>query len=287
LEPWEGAGKPRELCLRVFPVANRQRWRSQAEGAIGAPQLTPSSAQEDPTFPSVRAGAQKRRTATRPGVENTIVVGSVEQVIGWFRVQYPLGFADAKLLAKEIDYKRKANATWKRHFGQGRGQALLREGAFDEVSQGLNEVHHATNIPFQNEIMAMNDGLKDLTAAARVLDAVLGFTERNDAQSFDQLVQAIGSLPTPEGGSRVLTWPNVTIFPFLAEPRRFMVLKPTVTKKMALRLGWDLPYAAAPTWHCYESLSRMSDVLLEQLRDLGASDYIDVQTFIWETQALD
>lgn len=97
--------------------------------------------------------------------------------------------------------------------------------------------------------MAANDGLKDGMAAARLLKAVLGFVSVPDARSFTSLVDAVSKLPAPSHGSKVLTWPNVTIIPFLADPTRFMVLKPTIAKRIARRLGFNLVYSSPPTWH--------------------------------------
>jgi hypothetical protein len=119
------------------------------------------------------------------------------------------------------------------------------------------------------------------------LESLVVFLDKPDGDSFHLLAQSVGSLPAPPSGSKVLTWPNVTILPFLADPKRFMVLKPLISKKMARRMSFDLMYSAEPTWHCYDALQQMSARLLERLNDLGARNYIDVQSFIWVTQDLD
>ncbi len=66
-----------------------------------------------------------------------------------------------------------------------------------------------------------------------------------------------------------------------------MVLKPGIAQQMAARMGFDLLYSAPPRWRCYEALLRMSAVLLGHLGALGATDYIDVQTFMWVTRDLE
>jgi hypothetical protein len=134
--------------------------------------------------------------------------------------------------------------------------------------------------------MAANDGLKDRPAAGRLLAALLSFTELPNADTFAALTNAVGSLPAPAKGSRVLTWPNLTILPFIADPTRFMVLKPEISQRIAARMRFDLLYSSTPSWHCYNALLEMSKLLLNDLRPLGAKDYIDVQSFIWVTQEL-
>ncbi len=203
----------------------------------------------------------------------------------WFRGAYPRLFADDKLIRHELGYKREASKKFAARFGAGRAATLLRNDQFDEIASGLDELSHATNIPSRFEIMAMHDGLRDRSAAARLMGSRLEFLENPGADSFSRLTDAVGSLPAPEGGSRVLTWPNVTILPFIADPSRFMVMKPQISKKMARRMSFDLLYSSDPTWHCYEALQRMSLALLEHLAPMGARDFIDIQSFIWVTQA--
>ena len=79
----------------------------------------------------------------------------------------------------------------------------------------------------------------------------------------------------------MLTWPVVTVFPFLADPKRFMLLKPELTKQAAQRLAFDLLYDAKPNWSTYSNLLAMSDLLMNNLREFGVRDYMDVQSFIW------
>ena len=94
-------------------------------------------------------------------------------------------------------------------------------------------------------------------------------------------------LPARTDGSRVLTWPNVTILPFLADPSNHMVLKPQITRRLARRMPFDLLYSASLSWHTYEALMRLSESLLDRLAPLEAKDYIDVQSFVWVTTHLD
>ena len=66
-----------------------------------------------------------------------------------------------------------------------------------------------------------------------------------------------------------------------------MVLKPTMARQMDARMSFDLLHTASPKWHCCEAPLRMSALLLDQLRPLGAKDYVDVQSFMWVTRVLE
>lgn len=250
------------------------------------PHLSESTAQSDPLLDRIPLGLNDKsqgggkRTAAKPPP----AVAGLEETVQRFIGEYPGLFADPQLVAEELTYKREAHALFQRRFGQGRAVALLASGRSDDVSAALDELFHATNIPSRYEIMAMHDGLKDGKAAARLLEATLAFLKQPDRASFEGLVNGVARLPVPPDGSRVLTWPNVTILPFLASPDRFMVLKPEISELMAARISIDLLYSPNPQWHTFAALQDMAVHLLGRLAPLGARDFIDVQSFMWVTR---
>jgi hypothetical protein len=254
-------------------------------------QLSVSAVQSDPELDPIRIGAVrvKKPKGGTSGSATRVRPSALplEHAVAGFRKEYPGLFQDPKLLAEELAYKRKAHARFVELLGEGRGRELLSSGASSGISASLVELYRATHIPSPFERMAACHGLEDGAAAARVLRAALDFVDSPASNTFEGLTAAIGALPMPARGSRVLTWPNVTILPFLADPSRFMVLKPGVAQQMAARMGFDLRYSASPKWHCYEALRRMSARLRDELRALGATDYIDVQTFMWVTRGLE
>lgn len=90
---------------------------------------------------------------------------------------------------------------------------------------------------------------------------------------------ALEALPQPKG--RVATWPIATLLLFFAQPDRHMFLKPGIAQQAEERLGFHLNYQPTPNWRTYAQLLSLSEVLFEQLKPLGARDYIDVQSFMW------
>ena len=263
----------------------RRRLQSTAE------HLSVSAVQSDPALDGIPTGPVRvKKPKDGAGGSASRVRPSalpLEHAVVRFRTDYPGLFQDPKLVSEELDYKRRAHATFVELLGDGRGRELLRRGALEEIAASLEKVYHSTNIPSPFEIMAACHGFKDGGAAGRVLEAALDFVDSPSSNTFEVLTVAIGSLPAPARGSRVLTWPNATILPFLADPSRFMVMKPGVAQQMAARMGFDLLYSASPKWHCYEALLRMSARLRDELGGLGATDYVDVQTFMWVTRGLE
>lgn len=79
----------------------------------------------------------------------------------------------------------------------------------------------------------------------------------------------------------MLTWPLVTVFGFIAQPKLQMFLKPTVTRIAAREYGFDFRYRSRPSWETYASLLEFAEVVRRDQRDLRARDMIDIQTFLW------
>jgi hypothetical protein len=258
---------------------------------VTAEQLSAAAVQSDPELDPVRIGPVKVKKP-KGGAGDAAARARpsalpLEQAVVRFQTDYPGLFQDPKLVDEELAYKRKAHARFVELLGEGRGRELLGSGALSGITSSLVELYRATHIPSPFERMAACHGLEDGAAAARVLEATLDFLDSPASTTFESLTHAVGSLPTPPRVSRVLTWPNVTILPFLADPSRFMVMKPGVAQQMASRMGFDLRYSTSPKWQCYEALQRMGARLRDELSALGATDYVDVQTFMWVTRGLE
>ena len=88
-----------------------------------------------------------------------------------------------------------------------------------------------------------------------------------------------GALPRKQ--TRVLTWPLVTVFAFIAQPDRHIFLKPNVTRRAADEYGFDFEDRSRPSWETYASLLECARLLQRDLADLRPVDMIDVQSFIW------
>jgi hypothetical protein len=96
---------------------------------------------------------------------------------------------------------------------------------------------------------------------------------------FERWVDVVASLPRKQ--TRVLTWPLVTVFGFIAQPEQHMFLKPNVTRLAAEAYDFPFEYKSRPTWDTYESLLRFAQAVQRDTRDLGPRDMIDLQSFIW------
>jgi hypothetical protein len=96
---------------------------------------------------------------------------------------------------------------------------------------------------------------------------------------FERWLDAVQSLPRKQ--TRVLTWPVVTVFGFIAQPDTHLFVKPSVSRDAALAYGFDLRYRPRPSWAGYLRFLEFAATIRRDLRDLRPRDMIDIQSFIW------
>jgi hypothetical protein len=98
-------------------------------------------------------------------------------------------------------------------------------------------------------------------------------------KKFNAWIEAVNRLPRRQ--TRVLTWPLVTVFGFIAQPDLHLFLKPNVTRRAAEAYGFDFQYRSRPSWETYENLHAFTRAIRRDVRDLRPRDMIDLQSFIW------
>ena len=77
----------------------------------------------------------------------------------------------------------------------------------------------------------------------------------------------------------------MTLFPFVAQPARHLVVKPRLMKRAAEQLGFELTYRPQPNAATYAAVIRASSVVRDALGPWHPRDLIDVQGFIWVTSS--
>jgi hypothetical protein len=149
---------------------------------------------------------------------------------------------------------------------------------FASVSIGINESR--TNLLFSFEKMALRDAVRSLAGAQLFADGLYDFLHGRGSvrDRFDRWCAVVAALPRRQ--TRVLTWPIVTVFGFIAQPDCHMFLKPNVTRVAAAQYGFDLRYQARPDWNTYSRLLDFAAVVRRDLVDLRPRDMIDVQSFV-------
>jgi len=160
-------------------------------------------------------------------------------------------------------------------------RALLADGAFEEIAGTAVRIESRTNLLFSFEKMALRDAIRTKAGARVFAEGLYDFLwgRGGDETRFDRWCDAVASLPRRQ--TRVLTWPLVTVFGFIARPDTHIFLKPNVTRIAAEAYGVDFQYRSKPNWETYQSLIDFANTVRRDTRDLRPKDMIDLQGFIW------
>lgn len=194
---------------------------------------------------------------------------------------FPKGFHDQKYVDWERGYKWEAHERWLEILAQNTHRAMIRERQYAEVARRAVTIESRTNLLFSFEKMALRDAVKSPAGAKAFAEGLYDFLHgRGSAeQKFERWCEAVANLPRRQ--TRVLTWPLVTVFGFLALPDEHFFLKPMVTRAAAREYGFDFEYRSRPNWETYSSLLDFARTVSGDLRDLHPRDMIDIQSFLW------
>lgn len=193
---------------------------------------------------------------------------------------FPGGFRDETYVAWERGYKVEACARWQERLAPAELRRLVRAGDHGEVAARAVAIEARTNLLFSFEKMALRDAVRSEDGARAFAEGLLRFVEGPVGEpTFERWCTAVAALPRRQ--TRVLTWPLVTVFGFLARPKDHVFLKPNVTRRAAEAYGFDFVYRSRPSWETYASLLAFARRVRLDLADLKPRDMIDVQSFIW------
>jgi hypothetical protein len=134
---------------------------------------------------------------------------------------------------------------------------------------------------FSFEKMALRDAVRSARGARTFAEGLFAFLHGNDEleERFEAWTEAVASLPRKQ--TRVLTWPLVTVFGFIAQPDQHMFMKPNTIRAAARAYGFELDYRSRPDWRTYSSLLDLAARVRREQRDLRPRDMIDIQSFLW------
>lgn len=196
---------------------------------------------------------------------------------------FPDGFRDETYLDWERDYKLETHERWQEELGRNEFRRLLRTREFSEIAARAIRVEQRSrhSMIFSFEKMALRDAVKSRAGAETFANGLYAFLHGAGTleRRFTHWVETVSALPRKQ--TRVLTWPLVTVFGFIAQPDTHIFLKPKVTRRAAEVYGFDFQYNPRPNWHTYASLLALAERVRRDQRDLGPRDLIDIQSFLW------
>lgn len=194
---------------------------------------------------------------------------------------FPDGFLDETFLDWERNYKAEAHERWTQELSRPSFGFLLKAKKYDQIAAAAVRTESRTNLLFSFEKMALRDAVKSAAGARAFAIGLYDFLygRGSEKSKFERWCEVVAGLPRRQ--TRVLTWPVVTIFGFLARPEVHVFCKPNVTRAAAKEYGFDFQYQSRPNWQSYASLLGFADQVGADVEDLGPRDMIDIQSFLW------
>ena len=196
---------------------------------------------------------------------------------------FPNGFRDETYLAWEREYKWETHQRWQEVLSETEFGRLLKQREYAEIAARAvrTEQRSRHSMIFSFEKMALRDALKSAAGARAFATGLYDFLHGSGTEKtkFTAWCETVAALPRKQ--TRVLTWPLVTVFGFIAQPDKHIFLKPNVTKTAAAKYGFDFQYQSKPNWETYSRLLDFAETIRRDMRDLKPRDMIDLQSFIW------
>jgi predicted nucleotidyltransferase len=194
---------------------------------------------------------------------------------------FPKGYADQKYYDWERGYKWEAHLAWQEQLSKSKWRAMLAKEQYEEIAAIAVRIESKTNLLFSFEKMALRDAVKTQAGAKIFAEGLFKYLygAGSKEKKFDNWVEAVESLPRKQ--TRVLTWPLLTVFAFIAMPEEHIFLKPNVTRVAAEKYEFDFRYRSRPNWDTYQSLLDFAEQVRKDMKGLKPKDMIDLQSFIW------
>ncbi|HJP58659.1 MAG TPA: hypothetical protein VJ865_01615 [Gemmatimonadaceae bacterium] len=191
------------------------------------------------------------------------------------------GFRDPTYIDWERGYKWEAHERWRELLGREVHRELIADGEYAEVARRAVAIESRTNLLFSFEKMALRDAVKSPAGAKAFAEGLFDFLhgKSGDRVRFERWCEVVAALPRRQ--TRVLTWPLLTVFGFLALPNHHFFLKPMVTRAAAREYEYELRYRSRPNWDTYSNLLEFAAQVSRDLSDLRPRDMIDIQSFLW------
>lgn len=215
-----------------------------------------------------------------PAVPAKAVAG-IERAKRKFLRKFPGGFRDETYLAWERDYKWKAHLEWEEHLNLSAFKAKLQAGLYKDIADRAVKIESGRSLLFSFEKMALRDAVRQEDGAKRFSEGLFALLHGEGPleQRFIDWVATVDQLPRKQ--TRVLTWPLVTVFGFIAQPQRHIFLKPTTTREAARKISLPFDYTSRPNWKTYAEYLNLASIVRKAIRDMHPRDMIDIQSFLW------
>ena len=180
---------------------------------------------------------------------------SLTESIQFFLMEYPEGFYGEKYKADERDYKFEAHELASELLNKETFRSLLGQEDYTEIRKRALRVINKTNIVFQHETMALNNGLDD-EAVRRDFSTALYNLLYGEGAELRQRFEAFSEVLGKAGADK---WPVISYFLFIRFPDKYMFVKPTITQHLSDLCRYEINYKPQLNWLTYKRILEFSE----------------------------
>ena len=205
------------------------------------------------TMPSRMSDLKRLTNRLRPSVRSRRTLSKdARRAREKFLRFFPGGFGDETYIEWERGYKETAYEKWCSMLRLNTFRSILSAGDYAGIAAHAVSIESRTNLLFSFEKMALRDAVRTPEGARAFACGLFEFLHGKGSEQsrFEQWVDVVSQLPRRQ--TRVLTWPMVTVFGFMAQPDRHVFLKPLVTRRAAEEYGFPFEYDSRPNWRTQE-----------------------------------
>ena len=180
-----------------------------------------------------------------------------------------------------VDTNGRRTERWNAVLAEPEFRRLLKTGRAEEIAAHAVRIESRTNLLFSFEKMALRDATKSWRAPRHLRKVYsscsigTGLAE----EGFTRWIEVVATLPRRQ--TRVLTWPMVTVFGFIADPTIHVFLKPKVTKRAAQAYDFDLITCRVRTGTRMKVCVRLPIKSGGTCETFAPASMMDIQSFIW------
>jgi len=200
-----------------------------------------------------------------------------DEALEKFSSRFPEGFDDPRYLEEERAPKLHTHEQFQETLNQEAFHQLIEDENFSDAIDAVLKIVKETDLIYPNEKATLRKGLKIEgmhELFARHLYGLI-YGEDEEKARFDLFSKTLGQM-------KAAKWTIATVFPFIADPERKMLLKPPVTKPAADHSAFNIEYNSGLNWTTLRRVNKFADYLETLLKQAGLKpkDQFDIHAFI-------
>lgn len=226
------------------------------------------------------AGEQAKSVVLDTLKTNSKLLG-ITVLVQNFLLKYPEGFRDKLFLTTEVKTKQKVADYAQKHLNQEQFAHYLEESNYPEITKVLRHLieQDTFNIIDTFDKSVFLEHLETPAFQVDLADNLYNLLYGEESEFNENFILLVDVLKEMKSAH----WTLLSYFLFIFFPKKYCVVKPTITQNIAKVCEFNVLYEPLPNPVTYEKVMKLTANLIKVLIDLGLKpkNMIDIQSFMW------